>query len=228
MTDVRTSEREAWDQFYEDGRYSMVWPSEGVVRFVRRFRGARSAAGKRALDLGCGNGRHLFLLVREGFVASGCDLSPAAVSQANAWLEREGFPACAQTTSGPSLPYEAATFDLGLSYGVLDSMLPEMAERLVAETRRCLKPGAEFFATLRASADRDYMQIGRPLARNTVEVDEVVERGTVQHFFDLSEVRELFGAFELMGLEREDRTDWLGTGRQYCRWEVRVRVPAGV
>lgn len=225
MTDVTTSERQAWDQFYADGRFIMVWPSECVVRFVRRFRATHTDRPGSALDLGCGNGRHLFLLAREGFHAEGCDLSPTAVEQANAWLEREGFAACARTTRGSALPYDAASFDLAVSYGVLDSMLPQTAVELVAETRRCLKPGGEFFTTLRASADRDYMQIGRRVARNTVEVEDTVEQGTLQHFFDLSEVRELFREFELVTLEREDRCDWLGTGRQFSRWEVRVRVP---
>lgn len=217
-----STDQTAWNEFYEDGRYRMVWPSEPVVRFVRRDR-ARHGEGRKALDLGCGNGRHLFLLCREGCAAQGCDLSETAVKQANEWLEREGFAPCAKVSPGLELPYESESFDIALSYGVLDSMLPDTAMALAKETLRVLRPGGEFFATLRASADRDYSLIGKPVARNTVEVDEEVERGTLQHFFDVAEIHELFSEFELISLEREDRIDWLTTGRKFSRWEVHVR-----
>lgn len=219
-------DRAAWNEFYRDGSFVMVWPSEPVVRFVRRFK-ARHGDGCRALDLGCGNGRHLFLLAREGYDVLGCDLSETAVQQANDWLVREGFEAAAQVTQGGDLPYESESLDIVLSYGVLDSMMPETAQALVAQAFRCLKPGGELFLTLRASADRDYGLIGKVVAPNTVEVTEEIERGTLQHFFDLGEVQELVADFELLELDREDRTDWLKTGRKYSRWEVRARKPDG-
>lgn len=213
------SDRAAWDRFYQDARFVMVWPSECVVRFVRRHR-ARHGPGRRALDLGCGNGRHLKLLAVEGFESSGCDASRAAVESARSWLAREGLSAQLAELSGPGLPYPDESFDAALSYGVLDSMLPETAVALVAELSRCLRPGAEFFATLRASADRDFLRVGREVARNTVRVEEEVEQGTYQHFFDFSEVQELFRDYDVRSIEREDRIDWLHSGRQYSRWEV--------
>ncbi len=219
MASEGDSDRAAWDRFYQDARFVMVWPSECVVRFVRRQR-ARHGPGRKALDLGCGNGRHLKLLAAEGFQSFGCDASRAALESARGWLADERLSAELALLSGPTLPYPDQGFDAALSYGVLDSMLPETAGDLVAEVARCLRPGAEFFATLRASADRDFMRVGREVARNTVQVEEEVEQGTYQHFFDFSEVQELFRAYDVRSIEREDRIDWLHSGRQYSRWEV--------
>lgn len=223
MSADRDSDRAAWDRFYQEARFVMVWPSECVVRFVRRHR-ARHGPGRSALDLGCGNGRHLKLLASEGFESFGCDASRAAVEAARGWLAREGLPGQLAVLDGPGLPYADARFDAALSYGVLDSMLPETAAELVAELRRCLRPGAEFFATLRASADRDFMRVGKEVARNTVRVEEEVEQGTFQHFFDFDEVLDLFRGYEIRSVEREDRIDWLHSGRKYSRWEVLALV----
>lgn len=220
-------ERAAWDRFYDEDRYVMMWPSDSVVRFVRRFRFAYGE-GESALDLGCGNGRHLFLLAREAFRPVGVDLSARAVARANEWMSQEGFDSCAEVSDGGALRFPDAHFGIAVSDGVLDSMLPDVAKLLVAEVLRCLRPGGEFFATLRASADRDFMQIGRVVAPNTVEVEDDCERGTVQHFFDASEVEELISGFECLSLARQDRVDWRGSGRMFSRWEVHARKREGV
>src|SRR5262245_36207175 len=45
---------------------------------------------QRALDLGCGGGRHAVLLARNGFETYASDFSPVAVDHCRRWLHDEG------------------------------------------------------------------------------------------------------------------------------------------
>ncbi|MFQ5418281.1 MAG: hypothetical protein ACE5FL_14745, partial [Myxococcota bacterium] len=75
----------------------------------------------------------------------------------------------------------------------------------------------------RASADQEYMRIGREVAPNTVEVEAEVERGTIQRFFDYDEIAGLLAGFAIDRIDREDRVEWSSTGRAYSRWEILAR-----
>src|SRR5690349_11199510 len=107
---------------------------------------------KKVLDVGCGNGRNLVYLLRNGYEVLGVDPQPHAVEtvkELSAALApdnpQENFMVC----SAENLPFSDATFDLVISSAVLhfakneqhfDSMLQSMF--------RVLKPGGYFFARL--------------------------------------------------------------------------------
>lgn len=57
-------EKEKWDELHAERK--LHYPNEDVVRFVMRNWQANKE-GLIALDLGCGSGRHLVYLAKEGF-----------------------------------------------------------------------------------------------------------------------------------------------------------------
>src|SRR5688500_4032949 len=85
--------RRDWDRLHEDPRYSPVYPSEPVVRFVsRRFGGVTDTEQQASLllDLGCGAGRHSAMLSSAGHVAVGVDQSVAGLRHAREMVRLEG------------------------------------------------------------------------------------------------------------------------------------------
>jgi SAM-dependent methyltransferase len=74
---------------------------------------------RRALDLGCGAGRHLVYLMQQGFEVYGTDIDPRGLAHARSWLEQEGLSAYLVVADMGDLPYPDGFFDAVISTNVI-------------------------------------------------------------------------------------------------------------
>ena len=96
--------------------------------------------GRRVLEVGCGAGVDLVRFARGGAQVTGVDLAESAITLARANFEQQGLTADLRVADGEALPFPDASFDLVYAHGVVQ--YTAHPERLVAECRRVLKPGA--------------------------------------------------------------------------------------
>lgn len=98
----------------------------------------RASGARRALDVGCGEGRFCRLMAAEGIATTGVDPVAALLGRARARHPegdyREGV--------AEALPVPDGAFDLAVSYITLVDV-PDLA-RAVAEVARALAPGGRF------------------------------------------------------------------------------------
>lgn len=208
-----------WDAYYRQNRYVTWWPNEQMIRFVVNER-LRAGSERRALDLGCGNGRHLWLLAREGFDTVGIDLSRTALGMARKWMKRERLTVKVVEGDAAALPHSDATFDLCLVSHLLDYLPMPDALTVARELHRVMAPGASFCATLHSTRDREF-GTGRKVGRNTFVLPASGLRMLI-HYFDGREIEDLFGAFREVRIERVEhsigehlayvRSHWVVTG----------------
>lgn len=125
-----------------------------IYVFDQLLRG-RVRPGMRVLDAGCGSGRNLVYLLRQGFDVCGTDSSPDAVLQ----VQRLA------STLAPAMPlsnfrvepveqcsFGDATFDVVLSSAVLHFARDDAHfDAMVSELWRVLVPGGMLFARLASS-----------------------------------------------------------------------------
>ncbi len=97
------------------------------------------AAGKRVLDVGCGQGIDLARYAQGGARATGLDLTPRHVELANAHLAALGLPGEAIGGDGEQLPVPDGSFDRVSSTGGLHHT-PDM-DAALREIVRVLAPG---------------------------------------------------------------------------------------
>jgi SAM-dependent methyltransferase len=205
-----------WNKFYQDKQYTPWWPSDGVVRFVARClkRGIRI---ERALDLGCGSGRHLWLLenmsamlgLEHSIQAHGLDISAQALELARSW-QADRFPgATLRHYDGNAIPYANDQFDMVLSYGVFDHMPFESAVALSREMLRVMRPGAVGCLGIHSSRDGAFGK-GQPAGRNEFLLSGDCEKGILQHYFDEDELRSLLKPFSIDEIFLEEQYS-LGT-----------------
>jgi SAM-dependent methyltransferase len=115
------------------GTRGEIW----VEHWHRYHFAARWAAGKRVLDVACGEGYGSALLARHAARVTGVDISPQAVEHARrayATLGNVGF-ACAPCTR---LPLGDASIDLAVSFETLEHIAEQ--ERFLDELARVLAP----------------------------------------------------------------------------------------
>lgn len=212
----KSEEKQLWDDFYRADRFLMWWPSECIVRFVAKY---VTGAETKVLDFGCGNGRHLFLLTKRGLKPSGVEVSGEALAVARRWMDSEGYDADLRLYDGITLPHEDSTFDVVISYGVLDHMRLAEAKRCAAEMARVLRPGGRLCVTLAAVTDFRY-GVGQEIEKNTFIIDSDVEGGLPQHYFSRQDILDCFSGFFDIELQLEDRLSGEDLSTRISRWVV--------
>jgi tellurite methyltransferase len=118
-----------------------------IYLFDQLLRG-RIAPGMRIFDAGCGYGRNLVYLLREGYQVFGVDQDPRAVAAVRQMSSTENF--LAEGVEAMSFPDAFA--DVVLSSAVLHfARDDDQFEAMLRGTWRVLKPGGLFFCRLASS-----------------------------------------------------------------------------
>jgi ubiquinone/menaquinone biosynthesis C-methylase UbiE len=137
------------------------------------------APGADVLDVGCGAGRHLVPLVRNGFRAVGADLSEQALALLDPRYSRV-------VADVQRLPFSDRSFDAVTCYGVLQHLTLAGQLKAVGELFRVLRHQGLVFVEVAGRLDMRYGR-GKRIATHTF-----VRGGIPYHYFSHSELRELF------------------------------------
>ena len=125
-----------------------------IYLFDQLLRG-RIRPGMRVLDAGCGGGRNLVYLLREGFDVHAVDEDPQAivyVREMAAALARRLAPEQIRLDAVEHMSFPDAWFDVVISNAVLHfARDDEQFEAMVHEMWRVLKPGGMLFVRLASS-----------------------------------------------------------------------------
>lgn len=189
-----------WVQLHKESRFRPKYPSEVIVQFL--FRNFKDRKNSKILDLGCGAGRHLIFLAKEGVETYGIDYSQEGVNHAIKEIKEIKLKANICVGDIQKLPYEDMFFDGVISYGVLYYLKYESIKKAIDEVFRILKKGGKAIFVVRNINDFRCGN-GDEIEKNTFilktmdrESPSFNENGMVMHFFDKSEITELFSRFE--------------------------------
>lgn len=112
----------------------------------------RIRKGQRILDAGCGNGRNLVFMLRQGFDVYGVDLNEGAIAQFPPLLKELGVSLSEdhfRVEAVEALSFPDGFFDLVISSAVLHFAQNETHfDQMMCEMWRVLKAGGIFFARM--------------------------------------------------------------------------------
>ena len=140
-----------WEEIYK--REGRVFP-EPFPRFGEVVETFRVYGCSVILDLGCGSGRHVVHLARQGFQSLGLDISPTALCLAQAWMREEGHEAffTLADTRQP-LPFRDGSIEGVLSTQVIHHARITAVRMAIREIWRVLVPGGLAFVTVSGRKD---------------------------------------------------------------------------
>ncbi len=209
-----------WEELHQQEAHRWRRPFDRVVKFTDVLR--RHGAG-RVLDVGCGAGRHVVFLARQGFQAYGVDNSPTGLTHARAWVEREGLEAEFRRSEMTVLPYRDGFFDgVVCVFTVYHGTLAEV-RKAVSEIRRVLRPGGAALIMFKAPESHRFGQ-GRQVEPNTFIHDHGPDAGVLHHYSDREEVAGLLAGFAVQ------RVTYMEQGPQdqlHAWWVAEVARPEG-
>ena len=201
----------AWNEIWStsEGRKAWLEPEPEVAALARE-RFAHHGA-RRALDLGCGLGRHALAFARIGYDTAATDLAHVGLDELNRAAEAEGLTVAIKEAAATDLPFDDAGFDYVLAYNVIHHGDGDAVRSSLAEVRRVLRIGGVFQATLlsRRSAARS---TGIEVSPNTyVWRDGDADHQHPHYFCDDRDLNAFLGDFEWLSLEDrpvEDRPEY--------------------
>jgi len=159
--------------------------------------------GKRALDVGCGDGKFTCVLANYFATVDGIDVNPRKIAEARKAAAALGLPAHFCTGSGEAIPFADESFD-AVAFSNSLHHIPDM-DRALREARRVLAPngllyimepvpaGSYFEATKLVSDETAvrtdaYRAIGRALGNGFAAAAEIMYRSR-REFSDFEEWR---------------------------------------
>jgi ubiquinone/menaquinone biosynthesis C-methylase UbiE len=150
---LKSSVRDHWENEtcgtrYGDGADRLAWFREiartryDLEPYIADFAKFSDASGKSVLEIGVGAGSDFLQWCRAADHATGVDLTEAGIALTRERLSLEDIPAtkfALRTADAEALPFDANTFDIIYSWGVLHHT--PRTDQAYREVARVLKPG---------------------------------------------------------------------------------------
>lgn len=136
-----------WDKIFKNRGKVFLKIDPEIKKAVKIFRKHKV---KKVLDLGCGSGRHLVYLAKNGFKMYGIDIAKAGVNITRKWLKKNQL--TAELKRGniyKTLPYKNNFFDAVISTNAIHHAKIVDIRHTIKEIERILKPSGLIFINCR-------------------------------------------------------------------------------
>jgi len=211
MNDSTTTAYVDWDERWrtETGRADWLVPEEEVIE---RARAAYATGARRALDLGCGVGRHALALADAGFEVDAFDASRTGLAEVAAKAEEHGLSIATHQGNMTKLPFDDGQFDFIVSWNVIYHGDDPALRQAIAEIHRVLRPGGTMLVTM-LSKRHETFGVGEEISKNTwVDADAESDKAHPHYYCDARETVELFDAFDIRSLVDVEQRGKPGNG----------------
>lgn len=215
-----------WDKYWRDEAYvarNWLEPDPDIVRLSPVMHAHKV---QKVLDLGCGVGRHLVYLCRQGFEVHGLDISSAGVERCQKELAQHQLQATVQVADMLAIPYPNQFFDWVLSVQVIYHTTASTLNQAIQHVRDKLKPGGFFYVTF-PPVDNIAPDSGQEIEPRTYLKEEDGEP-LLHHYVTSEEIDALMSGFTLLEkrLEPRESRDQAGQITRRLRWNVLAQRPA--
>ena len=209
-------EKNNWNNHYNEKKSILSYPDENLVRLIsNKINRSKSIKDLKAIDVGCGSGRHIALLKESGIeTVYGSDYSLNALQLCQK-LNLKNIINCENT----KMPFKDNTFDIAVTWGSLHYSTKDETAIMLNEIKRIIKKDGELFATLRRDNDT-YLKTGTNLGNNTWKTGLDDISGSIVSFFDESEIIGLFNSFTSFSYGWIERTIIGDTGKIISHWVI--------
>jgi len=201
-----------WDKIFKQRGKYFTKPQKDIRRIVKLF---KKNGVKRVLDLGCGSGRHIIFLTKQGFNVYGFDISKHGIKIARDWLKKEKLKANLKIGSiYNKLPYQDDFFDAIVSIRVIHHAKIKSVRKLIKEIERILKPAGLIFITVAKLYPQELklpMVKSKMIAPRTYISLEGKEKGAIHYLYNKKLLRKDLRNFKIYNIW----TDY-STKKHYC------------
>lgn len=207
-----------WNKIFKTEGKVFFNPQEDMPELVKLF---KKKGIKKVLDLGCGSGRHIIYLAKNGFDTYGLDVAPVGLKITKDWLKQEKLKADLKLGSFlKKLPYKNNFFGAIVAVQAISHGRIEDIRKLIKEMERVLKPSGLIFVAFNQRSKVKGWRVGsiqkerfigddgvsmfeerrKVIAPHTHVPIEGTEKGLVHYAFDRGTIKKEFKNFKIYRL----------------------------
>ena len=184
-----------WDKNWETIFQIHDWgnyPPEELVRFIARIFPNNIRRKKiQILDLGCGTGSSSWYLAREGLSVFGVDGSKTGIRKTTQRLKNENLKGVFKVMDYTKLNFPDNSFDCIIDICSIQHNSLDNVPLILNQVNKVLKPQGIFFSML--VSDGTFLE-------------PYQNKGYI-HFYKLQEIKKLFKTFNIISIEKSERTE---------------------
>lgn len=198
--DISLSKEEyqsGWIEAYQRKKGEFLWKQDPIEFLPNYAPILRENKVQSILEAGCGDGRNVVYLLREGFRVIGVDLSPIALANALDLADHQGKnDACFVNADLESLPhpFPEHSFDALTCLDVFGQVLE--VEQTVSGFQRVVRPNGLLLLNLYTPEDAAF-GVGQKLGDRSFLYNKTLFR-----FFTEQDIRTLFAQFDILKMEK--------------------------
>ena len=192
--------KKAWGEVYKEKGRFFEKPHRDLPKIAKIL---KKANARKVLDLGCGTGRHLVYLAKQGLDVYGTDISGVAIKMSKEWLKNEKLAATLKIHDmTEKLPFKDNFFDGIVAIQVIHHANIETIQKIISEIYRVLNKGGLVFVTVPAyngpiTGVRKGSWTMKKIASRTYIPLDGIEKGLPHYFFRQKELVREFKKFKI-------------------------------
>ncbi|MFL0253166.1 class I SAM-dependent methyltransferase [Clostridium neuense] len=167
---------------------------------------------KKAIDLGCGNGRHSLYLNSLGFDVYASDIDCSKIIKNTKKLNLSNL--TIREHSFTAIPYDDDFFDVVLCTSTLHHAILSDIKQGINEVYRTLKPKSYFVFDFLSTLDTSY-GIGTEIEKNTFIGSRTGEENIPHHYADENELKALLNNFSFANINKSIYSFYDSKNNQY-------------
>ncbi|PJZ45811.1 class I SAM-dependent methyltransferase [Leptospira brenneri] len=195
--------KNVWDEHYERPKSKLAFPDENLIRLLSRVQ----PNNRKALDFGCGSGRHSYLLQNEGYEVTACDTAKTTIDH----LKEEPSSIHFLHTPDTNLPFAPNEFGLVVSWGVFHYNKREIAKELLSSLYTSLNEGGFLLGSIRADGDT---HLG--LSQGKMQLKDL--SGGYAETYSLEDLKDFLSIFREVSIGYSERTPLGKLDERICHW----------
>ncbi|MCW7472550.1 SAM-dependent methyltransferase [Leptospira levettii] len=195
--------KNVWDKHYERPKSKLNFPDENLVRLLSKI----DPPNRKALDFGCGSGRHTFLLQSFGYEVKACDNAKTTI---DLLTKSEPSIEFLHTPNLP-LPFGQNEFAVIVSWGVFHYNNRSDAKELLSSLYQSLTPNGYLLGSIRAEGDT---HLG--LSQGTINLTDL--SGGYAETYSLQDLKDFLSIFSEVSIGYTERTPLGKLTERICHW----------
>ena len=186
-----------WDKRMSALELQLTEPQPELMERV----GAPPNPSYKALDIGCGWGRHVSWLAELGWRVTGLDWAPSAVNNCRGIMREQGV--VAQVVKGDMrrMPFGDGEFQIIVAVDVLQHGRLVDFKRTMTEVKRVLRLNCDAVFSVPSVRNKPLRFSGSWIEDNTLVMTTGVEAGIPHHFFTEEEIHQAAPMFRDVEIE---------------------------